>query len=364
MTRAGTKRARESPELPVARSSDPLDWRIEGTEALPLIGDARGAPKLEALTDWLSDRHDWVQTALIRHGAILLRGFDVSDAAAFERVCRAIAPDVTADFVGTPGTRFTETVYPASEGPTEYPIPPHCELMYLPTPPRHIFFGCLEPPGLGTGETPIVDTRRVWAALDPKVRERFERGGMRIVRNLCGPKSRFRLWTQVRWDEFFLTTDRDRVEELCRSQDFAFEWTRDDGLRLEFAQPVTRAHPVTKEIGWCNQLLSYDVSSNAHEFRRLQRLRPSFRQWKMWQFVRLTSMLKERSPASTLVAYCTYADGSPIPTADRYALRKTVWDHLVAQPWQRGDVLAVDNFATAHARYPAWGTRRIVACMA
>jgi alpha-ketoglutarate-dependent taurine dioxygenase len=237
-------------------------------------------------------------------------------------------------------------------------------MSYLLVPPRRIFFGCLVAPAVGSGETPLVDVRTVWRTLDPHVRERFVRRGIRIVRNLRGPASRFRLWTQVRWDDFFQTADRATIEAQCRAEHFGFAWTADDGLRLTITQPVTRTHPVTGETAWVNQFLADHAASSAHEYRRIFRLRPSFRLWRTWQFVRLTALLKLRSPLSTLAFHCTYADGSRIPVADMNALRATVWRHLAIPPWQAGDVMAIDNLAVAHGRLPCWGPRQIVACLA
>ncbi len=329
-----------------------------------MIIEPRGPVTIESLLEWLSAHADWIQQKITTHGALLLRGFPIRDAATFEVVSRAIAPAVTGSFVGTPGNRLTGTVYPSSEGPTMYPIPQHCELMYLPKPPTRIFFGCLIPPEPNTGETPLADNRRVWRDLDPDVRERFVRGGLRITRNLRGPRSRFRVWTQVRWDDYFLTTDRAEVEAQCRAANFDFEWTRDDGLRLTIQQTITRQHPVTGETVWCNQFLSYHPSSTAHEFRRIYRLRPDLRHWYMWQFVRTCAFFKERSPITSLPSHCSYADGSRVPPEDLEALREAVWRNLARPAWQAGDVMAVDNFAVSHGRFPSWGPRKILACMA
>jgi alpha-ketoglutarate-dependent taurine dioxygenase len=46
------------------------------------------------------------------------------------------------------------------------------------------------------------------------------------------------------------------------------------------------------------------------------------------------------------------------------ALLETVWQHTVITPWQRGDVVAIDNRAVAHGRMPFRGPRHIVACLA
>src|SRR5262245_54358160 len=353
-----------APVITAEADSGFVTSRTENGNPLPLIVEPAGRAEIEPLLEWLGAHAGWVQEKITIHGALLLRGFPVGDAATFEAVARASAPGVTGNFIGTPGNRFTGTVYRSSEGPTMYPIPQHSELMYLPSPPTRLFFGCVIPPEPHTGETPLADNRRVWRELDPQVRERFVRGGLRIVRNLRGPRSRFRVWTQVRWDDYFLTTDRAEVEAQCRAAQFGFEWTSDDGLRLVIDQTITREHPVTGETAWCNQFLSYQPSSSAREFGRIYRLRPDFRHWYMWQFVRLAAFFKERSPISSLPNHCSYSDGSRVPLEDLEALRETVWRVMARPAWQAGDVMAIDNVACSHGRFPSWGPRKILACMA
>ena len=62
--------------------------------------------------------------------------------------------------------------------------------------------------------------------------------------------------------------------------------------------------------------------------------------------------------------HCTYEDGREIPDADMDAVRDVVWQHLVVEPWQRGDVVAIDNHSVAHGRLPYEGPRRVAVCWA
>ncbi|MGV2480312.1 UNVERIFIED_CONTAM: TauD/TfdA family dioxygenase, partial [Salmonella enterica subsp. enterica serovar Weltevreden] len=107
------------------------------------------------------------------------------------------------EYLGTsPRDALTDFVFSASELPGYYPIPQHCEMTFTRTPPRRIFFWCGVQPRAGGGETPMVDFRRVWADLDPAVRERFVQRGLRIVRNYSGPDTGDKdLWQLKRWDE-------------------------------------------------------------------------------------------------------------------------------------------------------------------
>jgi alpha-ketoglutarate-dependent taurine dioxygenase len=341
--------------------------RIDGGDGarLPLHIVAASDPDVDRLAGWLRERAGWVRERLTRHGAILLRGFAVRDARAFETVARAIAPALRADYPGTPGNRLTEHVFPASEVSGWFPIAQHCEMSFLRSPPERVFFGCLEPPAAGSGETPLTDCRRVWRDLDPEVLERFARAGIRIVRNYRGPGSRRpRLWSLERWDDLFATAERARVEERCAEEGFEAEWTADDGLRVTQRQPAVRPHPETGEPVWFNQAAAHHLEASRHEYRRIFRLRPSLHAAIGRLVVATLVAAKRCSPPGSLAYDCTLGDGSPIPAADMHALRATLWRHTVITPWRAGDVLAIDNRAVAHGRLPFRGRRRIVACLA
>ncbi len=61
---------------------------------------------------------------------------------------------------------------------------------------------------------------------------------------------------------------------------------------------------------------------------------------------------------------CTFADGTDIPDADMEAIREAVWRHMVVFPWQRGDIVAIDNYAVSHGRLPYQGPRQVAVCWA
>ena len=345
-------------------STKPPPWSQDAA-SLPLVIRAGDSPRVDGLVGWLREHREWIQHRLLRHGAILLRGFGVAEARVFESVARAIQPELRTDYLGTPRNRLAEHVFPASELPGPYPISQHCEMSYLKTPPSRVFFCCLVAPAPSSGETPLADFRKVWRDLDPAVRERFERGGIRIIRNFRGSRpSALPTWKQERWDEFFATTDRAVVEARCAEEGMEAQWTKDGGLRLAITQPVHRDHPQTGERVWYNQFAAHHLASSAWEYPRIFRMRPTLRNWIFWQVVRTTVALKRRSPARALAYYCTYADGSAIPDADIKALLGTIWKHKSIFPWQRGDVLAIDNRSVSHGRMPFRGRREVVACLA
>jgi len=338
---------------------------------LPLTIRARegepGSRDLDALCRWLREHPAWVQEQLTRHGALRFSGFDVEDATDFERLARAVDDGLKNEYLGTsPRDGLTDYVFSASELPGFYPIPQHCEMSFCADPPRRVFFCCLEEPAAGSGETPLCDFRKVWKDLDPALRERFVEGGLRIIRNYSGPgegedEDPMRL---KRWNEMFLTTDRAQVEAKCKEQGFEPTWLDGDGLRLIHTQPVYRDHPVTGERVWHNHSTTFHLSTAVGEYRHIAKLRPSERHEGLLKLARTLEERARQKSALEQSMHCTYRDGREIPAEDMEAVREVVWRHMEIHPWQRGDVVAIDNHSVSHGRLPYEGPRHVAVCWA
>jgi alpha-ketoglutarate-dependent taurine dioxygenase len=339
--------------------------KLEGD--LPLVIEPDGERSTESLVRWLAAERAAVADHLRAHGALLFRGFDVGDPAAFERVARAVTPELAREYLGTsPRNALTDYVFSASELPPWYPIPQHCEMTFLARPPRRLFFWCGVAPVSAGGETPLVDFRKVQAALDPAVRQRFVDGGIRIVRNYGGPGGGGRLnpFQLKRWDEMFLTTDRALVEQKCRDEGFAATWLPGGRLRLVSEQPALRAHPETGEAVWHNHVQVFHVGSGAAEYRRIFRDRRDLRSFAVWQLARALELVERRKGSDARAMHCTYGDGREIPDADLEHLRDVIWRHMVRFRWRAGDVVAIDNYAVSHGRMPYRGPRQIAVAWA
>lgn len=336
--------------------------------APPLCLRPDGDASVAGLARWLGDHAGWVAAALPRFGALLFRGFALDGPGEFERVARAIDPALQKDYLGTsPRDAMTEYVFSASELPPSYPIPQHCEMSFVRAPPRRLFFWCATPPTGPGGETPLADVRRVWRDLDPVVRARFEARGVRNVRNYCGPGggSRFDLWKLKPWHDMFRTTDRARVEALCRENGFEFEWQPGGRLRLTNVQPAARAHPVTGEVAWFNHAQVFHLSAVPDELRRIAARQRPLRNGALGLVARAMIALKRRTAtADEQAMHCTFGDGTEIADADMDRVRDAIWKNMEFVRWQRGDVVAIDNFAVAHGRMPYAGPRKIAVCWA
>ena len=61
--------------------------------------------------------------------------------------------------------------------------------------------------------------------------------------------------------------------------------------------------------------------------------------------------------------HVSFGDGSSIPRCDIECIQKTTDGLTVAFPWQRGDLLLVDNFLVSRGRMPFAGDRRVLVAM-
>ena len=346
-----------------------IPYELSGDLPLTLSPRSEGprARDLGALCDWLRENRAWVGARLTEHGALRFRGFAVDGAEDFERLARAVDDDLANEYLGTsPRDALTDYVFNASDLPDFYPIPQHCEMSFCARPPRRVFFCCLEEPATGSGETPLCDFRKVWGDLDPGLRDRFLERGLRHVRNYVGPGGgRDDDPTMLKpWNEMFLTTDREQVEEKCRQEGFEATWFENDGLRLVSTQPVMREHPLTGEPAWHNHLTTFHVSTAAAELRRIARLRPTDRHRGLHRIASELETKLRAQPSNERSMHSTHRDGNEIADADVGAVRDVVWRHMVISPWQRGDVVAIDNHSVSHGRLPYEGRRHVTVCWA
>ena len=340
---------------------------LQPTRTLPLLFEPDRDADVETLVARLAAEADDVQDALGRAGALLFRGWDLADAHAFERVARAIDPELKNEYLGTsPRNALTSHVFTASELPPYFPIPQHCEMSFTRSPPRRLFFACFTPNAAPGGETPLVDVRAVWRDLDPAVRARFEARGVTNIRNYAGPDGAgwWDPWKLKRWDEMFATTDRDVVTKRCAEEGFTATWSGKGGLRLVNTQPAMKVHPATGEVAWFNHSQVFHLDAVPAEYARIAtRLGPTWHvyAWLSRVLLALTRLTQTEDEAAM---HCTYGDGSPIPASDMEAVREAFWKNLVAFPWQRGDVFAIDNDCVAHGRMPFAGPRMIAVAWA
>lgn len=327
------------------------------------------APSPDAvLADWIAERREAVMAARRKHGALCFRGFAVDDAQSFEDAARVIAPDLQCEYLGqSPRRKLSDYVFTSTELPPHYPIPQHAEMsFYYDRAPHSLFFWCPTPSTVG-GATPLTDLRKVYQDLDPVVRDAFEKRGVRHIRAYKGPnaKRNFDVFQFKRWDEVYGTTDKAEVERIAAEAGDELVWDDDDRLTLYSTHPAVRAHPETGETAWFNHSQVMHLAATPHELARQARLLGSPRLFAAAAALKLIAVAKHRLlPADRQSYHVTYADGGEIPSSHIRHVCDVVWRNTVVQPWQRGDVLAIDNASVAHGRQPFQGERLVAVAWA
>lgn len=288
------------------------------------------------LCAWAAANRALIEARCLEHGAILFRGFGVTTPERLTEVITAISgepleyrerssPRSTVD-----GNIYTSTDYPASLA-----IFPHNEHSYALTFPLRLFFSCAVPSPSG-GDTPLADTRRIHDRLSPAVRERFAAHGWMYVRN-------FGDGFGLPWQTVFQTDDPAAVEAYCRANRIECEWRGEGRLRTRQVRPAVARHPRTGETLWFNHATFFNVST----------LDPALREGLLAQFG------SDELPNNTF-----YGDGTEIEPEVLDELRSAYLAESVRVPWQRGDLVMLDNMLTSHARDAYEGERRILFGMA
>jgi amino acid adenylation domain-containing protein len=293
-------------------------------------------PEVEELSllSWLTANGGSITEKLQTNGALLFRGFAPLTIGGFEESLTQIAGElVDYSYRSTPRTNVTGRIYTSTAYPAHQTIPLHNEMSYSRQWPMVIGFFCVEPSHEG-GETPVADSRRVFAKIDPAIREEFSRKQVMYVRNYDDD-------LDLSWREVFQTNNRAEVESYCARAGMTVEWRGENGLRTSQVCQAVARHPVTGEMVWFNQAHLFHVSNLGSDVR--------------------ASLQSEAAGNEPRNAF--YGDGSQIDEAALSHIRAVYDSETVTFSWQRGDVLILDNMLAAHGRRPYRGSRQIVVGM-
>lgn len=304
------------------------------TQELPAVvqAPATGVP----LAEYLASTRDEVRARLHADGGVLLRGFDIGGVDGFDRVVRAMSGEPLAYTErSSPRSTIKGRIYTSTDYPPSEEIFLHNENSYQAAWPLTLFFHCVSPPD-SQGATPLADTRRVLALIDPGVREQFTRRGWSVVRN-------FTEGFGVPWQHAFDTADRSEVEAYCARTGVTAEWLGGGGLRTTARRAAVHRHPVTGEEVWFNHLTFFHVTTLPEED---------------------CEGLREMFAEPDLPTNTYYGDGEPVPDEVMAHLRDCYRTARHRFDWRRDDVLLVDNMLAAHGREPFTGPRKIAVAMA
>lgn len=308
------------------------DFMRQG-QTLPLLLQ----PKFDTvdLAAWAADNRVFIESNLLKHGALLFRGFNIATVSEFERSASATCPELFGEYGDLPREKIGGKVYGSTPYPADQSIWFHNESSHMHRWPMKIWFYCIKAASEG-GETPIVDCRAMYRRIDREIRRRFSERKLMYVRNYVEG-------LDVSWQTFFGMTQKSEVEAYCPSAGVKFEWKDDGSLRTRQISPAVAKHPTTGEMVWFNQVQLHHPSCLEAGLREA-----------------LLAVLKpEDLPRNVM-----YGDGAPIEDSVIEQIGEAYRETAVSFPWREGDILMLNNMLVAHARNPYFGPRKIVVAMA
>lgn len=282
------------------------------------------------LASWAAGHRDWIESRLLKHGALLFHGFAIRGAADFKPVAAAVGCSrlhLGAEIESVGNT----DVYSRAKESAEQTQPFHnvgaCSDRY----PLRLAYLCDRAAEQG-GEIALADGREVCRIIDSRVLDRFRREGLLYVRNLLPG-------VDVGWQSMFRTSDRLMVEGACSSAGLSWNWNEQDGLKISRRAPAVIVDARTGDLTFFSQLLLQHVSSLDPEVR-----------------ASMLSVFQE----SGLPRNVYYGDGASIEDWVIACVSEAYWRSATAFRLAAGDVVIIDNLLAPHGRLPYTGAREML----
>lgn len=321
----------EPPQYPAALGE--CSGRVAGSAHTRVLVYEPGPAGLRT-SRWVTEHRAQLVDALDRSGAVLVRRA-IDSPGALDEVAACVGGELL-DYTerSTPRSRVGGHVYTSTEYPAAQTIVQHNESAYARSYPRWLFFAALETAATG-GETRLADSRAMVRQLPRELVDRFREKGVRYSRT-------YREGMGLTWQEAFQTDDPLQVERYCEEHGIEHAWTA-DALRTRQYGPALVTHPHTGEESWFNQAHLFHSSNLPRE---------------------VTEALAELYPAEDMPRAAHFGDGTEIPDEDMDRIRAAYDACSFAFPWERGDLLLVNNLLVSHGRRPYTGNRRTLVAMA
>ena len=308
------------------------DFETVGSTPLILNVDLNG----RSSKDWIKQHKDSIEHWLSTQGAIVIRGLKIHSSRLFAKLLTELfsADLLQYQFRSTPRTALSGNIYTATEYKADQTIPQHNEKAYSKSWPLRLGFCCMVP-AEQSGATPIADSRLIYQSIPAEIREEFERKQVMYVRHYGD--------LDLPWSEVFQTEDKAEVEGYCAANDIQFEWLSNNGLKTKEVCQATLQIPNTLQKVWFNQAHLFHVSNLDAESRQSL----------------LSIFGKDKLPRNAF-----FGDGSDIPEAMLEEIRNVYASLTLRFPWQKHDLMLLNNTLFSHGREPYTGSRQVLVGMA
>lgn len=346
----------------------PLGFILIVSPSRPLISSPN-FNTTQLLSKWYHENHHWFETNTLKYGGILLRDFDVIDAAAFDQLIALFHEDEsgTGIYLGTAprqkinGTRYVST---ASDIPRPITIPTHIELSFTPNPPRRLYFYAEQPnPGEG-GQTTYSDFQAVWEKeLSSVTKERLLSRGMIIERRYHNEQilRPFDPLVTKSWQNMFQTKNKTIATDLALQQHFTPIWDKDDNLLLKHRQLVIREHPDSHQMFWATHFNVLHAETYEIPYAWSAQVFESKGSLLIAWFAKVLLWVRHDVLGLPYGHNMIFADDdSPIDVETALEIRKAISRQTWIFDWKEHDVMILDNHRIAHGRSPWFtGTRKV-----
>lgn len=285
---------------------------------------------------WMSAHQADVQDVLAEHGSVLVRGLGLGGIADTSAVVRLLAGDLMLEREPFASREVhAHGIYSSTVWPPNQQMCMHHELSYTLEAPSLMFFACVVAPTHG-GAVALADSATVLEALPSELVDRVESEGWMLVRNYTDEIG-------LSVEDVFGTSSNAEIETYCHSNGIEFEWRSNGGLRTWQRRPAVTRHPGTGRRCWFNQIAFLN-------------------EWTMKPEVR--DFLVGLYGADGLPFTTRFGNGDPVGE-DVVDLINGAYDaNTIGTPWERGDLLLVDNIRMAHSREPYEGDRQVLVSLA
>ena len=288
---------------------------------------------------YYEENKEVIEDRLRNVGAIHVVGINIDNVDKFGTLMKNLCPKAP-DFLDGNSSRgkYSSNVYNASEYDEASIVRLHTEFSYSNVYPKKIFFCCQNPAATG-GQTTVGDCKKALELIEPEVVKAFDEKEILYIRNLhsgggLGPS----------WQEAFETEDKNFMEEYCKENGIDVSWKANGIVRLTQRRPAIRKHPVTGDRLWFNQVDQFFPEIYGEEIYE-------------------TLLEINGGEKDALPMFSRFADGTEIKKEYIENIIKVLDDITIPVPWQKGDLLMVDNMTALHGRLPFTGPRKILASM-
>lgn len=287
---------------------------------------------------YYKSNHSEIEKDLHEVGAVKFQGIQIESMEVFQHIVNSIANKFLAYIDGnSPRTKLSGNVYTSTEYDKTQRITMHNELSYSAKWPAKLFFSCLQPSDTG-GETLLADSREILNHMDKALVDEIDRKGVIYIRNLHGGRG-----IGPSWQDTFETESKEQLEAYCEQYNIEYEWKEDGSLRLIQRSKGIIAHRSSGERVWFNQIDQFHPSHLDSEiYEMMQHMYDSTEDFPM---------------------FVKFGDGTPITEAMVREILDTTEKLTIAPPWERNELLIVDNELASHGRNAFTGERRVLVSM-